>query len=194
MKTITFGSDGSFSWEHLSAVYESELANGLGNLASRVASMVARYYDGVLPEPGEAGPAEHALRNELADVVRVADEAMDRLAIHDALRAVEGFVSSVNVYVTEQEPWKVAKDASARDRLATILYTAAESLRAIAVLYAPVMPKTSSALWETLGAAVALGDLDRQHVQDSGRWGQLVPGATVTKGAPLFPRIEEGAA
>ncbi|MDN5851894.1 MAG: methionine--tRNA ligase [Actinomycetia bacterium] len=194
MKTIAFGSDGSFSWEHMSAVYESELANGLGNLASRVASMVGRYFDGVLPEPGEPGPAERALSDELADAAKAADEAMDRLAIHEALRAVEGFVSAVNGYVTEQEPWKVAKDESARERLATILYTAAESLRAIAVLHTPAMPKTSQALWDTLGAAAGLGDLDAQHIHDAGRWGQLVPGAAVTKGAPLFPRVEEGAA
>ena len=194
MKTIAFGSDGSFSWEHMSAVYESELANGLGNLASRVASMVGRYFDGVLPEPGEFGPAERALSDQLEESAKAADEAMGRLAIHEALRAVEGFVSAVNGYVTEQEPWKVAKDESARERLATILYTAADSLRAIAVLYAPAMPKTSQALWDTLGAATELGGLDTQRISDAGRWGQLAPGAVVTKGAPLFPRVEEGAA
>ena len=196
MKTIAFGSDGSFSWEHMSAVYGSELANGLGNLASRVASMVGRYFDGALPEPGEQTPAERTLSNSLTEAAKAADEAMDRLAIHEALRAAEGFVSAVNVYVTEQEPWKVAKDdsAEARTRLATILYTAAESLRAIAVLYAPVMPKASRSLWDLLGAAAQLGALDGQHIQDAGRWGQLAPGAVVTKGAPLFPRIEEGAA
>ncbi|UYM06597.1 methionine--tRNA ligase [Solicola gregarius] len=191
MKTIAFGSDGSFSWEHMSAVYESELANGLGNLASRVTSMVGRYFDGVLPGPGEASPAERALADALGDAAKTADEAMDRLAIHESLRAVEGFVSAVNLYVTEQEPWKVAKDDAARERLGTILYTAAESLRALAVLYAPVMPKTSRALWDSLGAAERLGGLEAQDVRDAGRWGQLPPGATVTKGASLFPRVEQ---
>lgn len=193
MKTIAFGSDGSFSWEHMSAVYGSELANGLGNLASRVAAMVTKYFGGELPAPGEQSDAERDLTATLADAARTADEAMDRLSIHEALRAVESYVSAVNVYVTEQEPWKVAKDdsESGRERLATTLYTAAESLRAVAVLYAPVMPKTASALWSMLGAGDGLGGLDAQDIRDAGRWGQLPPGAAITKGAALFPRIEE---
>jgi len=88
----------------------------------------------------------------------------------------------------------VAKDESARPRLDTILYTAAESLRAIAVLLNPVMPKSSAQLWESLGAEPALGALAAQPVQDAGRWGQLPTGVTVTKGAVLFPRLEEPAA
>jgi methionyl-tRNA synthetase len=195
LKTIAFGSDGSFSWEHLSAVYTAELANGLGNLASRVTSMVGRYYDGVLPEPRESTPAEAALAEALASAVTTADAAMDRLALHEALAAIEGFVVKVNGYLTEQAPWTVAKDDSdaGRARLATILYTASESLRAIAVLHTPTMPKTSAALWESLGAADAIGALDAQDVRDAGRWGQLPAGARLTKSAPLFPRLADDA-
>jgi methionyl-tRNA synthetase len=191
-KAIAFGSDGSFSWEHLSAVYSSELANGLGNLASRVTAMVGRYFDGTLPQAGASGPAESALANALAATVETAEAAIDRLAIHEAIAAVADFVGAVNVYLTEQEPWKVAKDESdeSRARLATILYTAAESLRAIAVLHAPVMPKTAAALWESLGAA-AIGPLAEQRVQDAGRWGQLPAGVTLTKGEALFPRLAD---
>src|SRR5690606_35487740 len=112
LKAIAFGSDGSFSWEHLSAVYTAELANGLGNLASRVTSMVGRYFDGVLPEPGPATDAETALIKALADAAATADTAIDRLAVHEALSAIEGFVAKVNGYLTEQEPWAVAKDDS----------------------------------------------------------------------------------
>ncbi|MGH3359239.1 MAG: class I tRNA ligase family protein, partial [Nocardioidaceae bacterium] len=193
MKTIAFGSDGSFSWEHMSAVYGSELANGLGNLSSRVAAMVGKYFDGVLPAQGVPSAAERDLAGALEKAARAADEAMDTLEIHEALRAVDAYVSAVNVYVTEQEPWKVAKDDSdaGRARLATILYTAAESLRAIAVLYAPVMPKTARAMWSTLGAADGIGELDVQDIRDAGRWGQLPAGSRITKGAALFPRIEE---
>ncbi len=190
LRAIAFGSDGSFSWEHLSAVYASELANGLGNLASRVTSMVDRYFDGELPGPAAPGPAEEALAARLADTVATAEEAVDRLALHEAVAATEAFVGAVNVYVTEQEPWKVAKDEAARDRLATILHTAAESLRAVAVLHAPVMPKTSAALWERLGAAERLGPLADQLIGAAGRWSQLPAGARVRKGEPLFPRID----
>jgi methionyl-tRNA synthetase len=193
LRSIAFGSDGSFSWEHLEAVYTSELANGLGNLASRVTAMVGKYFDGRLPEATDAGTAEAALTAALTDTVAVAEAAMDRLALHEAIGAVEGFVSAVNGYVTEQAPWKVAKsadvDAAAAARLATILYTAAEALRAVAVLHAATMPKTAAALWDALGAAEALGPLAQQRLGGTARWGQLAAGTTVTKGESLFPRI-----
>lgn len=193
LRAIQFGADGSFSWEHLSAIYASELANGLGNLASRVTAMVGRYFDGVLPAPSDRGPAEESLADLLGETARRADDAARALQFHEALAAIEQFVGAVNVYVTEQEPWKVAKrdDPGARDRLATILYTAAESLRAVAVLHHPVMPTAAAALWERLGAVPGLGALDAQPVQDAGRWGQLPAGSRLTKGASLFPRIEE---
>ncbi|HEY3004571.1 MAG TPA: methionine--tRNA ligase [Kribbellaceae bacterium] len=190
LRTIAFGSDGSFSWEHLSAVYSAELANGLGNLASRIAAMVGKYFDGKLPEATDHGPAEQALADKLAAAVAIADRAIDTLAFHEALAAINDLVGAVNGYVTDQEPWKVAKDESRRDRLATILYSAAEVLRAIAVLHNPVMPKTSAALWTLLGAEEQLGALADQHVQDAGTWGRLRPGAVLVKGDPLFPRLD----
>ncbi len=191
LRAINFGSDGSFSWEHMSAVYTSELANGYGNLASRVTAMVGKYFDGVLPADEDHGPAEDALAAGMATAVARAEAAIDRLALHEAISATTDFVALINGYVTEQEPWKVAKDESARARLASILYSAAESLRAVAVLYNPVMPKTSAMLWESLGAAVALGELGEQRVQDAGRWGQLPAGSHLVKGASLFPRLLE---
>jgi methionyl-tRNA synthetase len=191
LRTIAFGSDGSFSWEHLSAVYTSELANGLGNLASRIAAMVGKYFDGTLPAASDHGPAEQALADKLADTVKAADTAIDTLAFHDALAAINDLVGAVNGYVSEQEPWKVAKDPEAKDRLATILYTAAEVLRAVAVLHHPTMPKTAAKLWTLLGAEAELGPLAEQRVQDSGGWGRLPAGAQLTKGEALFPRIDQ---
>jgi len=192
-KTIAFGSDGSFSWENMSAVYTSDLANGLGNLASRVTAMVAKYFDGVLPEPTASGAAEAMFAQTLSTTARTADAAIDRVALHEAVGVVAEFVGTVNGYLTEQAPWKVAKDTSpqARAKLATILYAAAESLRAVAVLHAAVMPKASAELWSALGAADVLGPLAEQPLADAGRWGQLPAGATVTKGAALFPRLTD---
>lgn len=195
MKVIAFGSDGSFSWEHLHAVYTSELANGLGNLVARVTAMVNKYFDGVLPEPAAAGEAEAVVAAALKNAADTANEAIDRIAINEAVSAVADFASIINGYVTEQEPWKVAKDAlpsggAARDRLATILYTAAEALRGVAVLHASTMPKTALALWDALGAEAQLGSLAAQNVNNAGDWGQLRAGAILTKGASLFPRIE----
>lgn len=192
LRTIAFGSDGSFSWEHLSAVYNAELANGLGNLASRVAAMVGRYAEGALAAADAPGPAEDELAARLAETVRTAESAIDRLALHEAVGAVNDFVGAVNGYLSEQAPWRVAKDNSdeARARLSTILYAAAESLRAIAVLHHPTMPNAAARLWESLGAEATLGALADQPVADAGRWGQLPAGSVLTKGAALFPRLE----
>ncbi|MBD9731334.1 methionine--tRNA ligase [Streptomyces sp. H28] len=194
LRAIAFGQDGSFSWEDFSARYTSELANDYGNLASRVAAMVGKYFGGELPEATASGEAEKAIHDGLAEAVARADRSIgDELDFQSGILAVFDFVKQVNGYITEQEPWKVAKDTSdeGKARLATILYTAAESLRAVAVLLNPVMPETSQKLWDSLGAEAGLGALADQKVQEAGTWGLLPVGSTVTKGAVLFPRLEE---
>ena len=194
LRAIAFGQDGSFSWEDFSARYTSELANDYGNLASRLAAMVGKYFGGALPEATANGEAEQAVMDGLAKAVAAADERIgEHLDFSGGIAAVFDFVKQVNGYLTEQAPWKVAKDDSeeARARLATILYTAAESLRACAVLLNAVMPESSAKLWDSLGAEPHLGPLAGQRVGDVGRWGQLPAGATVTKGSVLFPRLEE---
>jgi methionyl-tRNA synthetase len=193
LRAIAFGQDGSFSWEDFSARYTSELANDFGNLASRVAAMVGKYFGGTLPEATAHGAAEQPLADALARTVAEADRRIgEELDFAGGIAAVFDFVKQVNGYLTEQEPWKVAKDDSeaARARLATILYTAAESLRACAVLLNPVMPGTAQKLWDSLGAQESLGALDGQRIAGAGDWGRLPAGATVTKGAALFPRLE----
>jgi methionyl-tRNA synthetase len=194
LRAIQFGSDGSFSWEDMSARYTAELANGMGNLASRAPAMVAKYRDGVLPEATAYGEAEAALQALLADTVATADAAMLRLDFAGGIGAVKAFVDAVNLYVTEQAPWVLAKDEANAERLSTVLYTICESLRAIAVLHHAVMPKATTSLWQQLGAEAALGPIGEQVVTDAGRWGQLPEGTTVTKGAILFPRLEDAPA
>jgi methionyl-tRNA synthetase len=193
LRAIQFGSDGSFSWEDMSARYTAELANGLGNLASRAAAMVGKYYDGVLPEATAYGEAEAALQGLLVETVARADDAMLRLDFAAGIGAVKSFVDAVNLYVTEQAPWVLAKDEADAARLATVLYSICESLRAIAVLHHAVMPKATESIWQQLGAQASLGALADQDVLQAARWGQLPAGARVTKGAILFPRLEESA-
>src|SRR5690606_35687285 len=110
MSAIHFGQDGSFSWEDLSARYQSELANGFGNLASRVIAMINRYYDGSVPQPGDYSEADLAIQSTLASAVTTADAAMQRLAIHEAIAAIWTVVDELNGYITLQEPWVLAKD------------------------------------------------------------------------------------
>ena len=112
-------------------------------------------------------------------------------AIHDALAAVWTIVDELNGYITEQEPWALAKDDANRQRLQTVLYTAAEGLRALAVLLSPVIPKATASLWEALGAEQALGDLAAQPLREAGRWGQLPAGTRVSPLTALFPRIDQ---
>lgn len=193
LRAIPFGQDGSFSWEDISARYTSELANDFGNLASRVTAMIGKYFDGVLPAASAAGPAEKEIADGLRDAAQVADERVCALDFQAGIAAVFGFIKQVNGYLTTQRPWQVAKgeDEQSRARLAAILYTAAESLRAVAVLLHPVMPRSTAALWESLGGPAALGDLADQRVQHAGDWGQLPPGTQIHRGAVLFPRLEE---
>ncbi len=187
LRAIQFGQDGSFSWEDMAARYTAELANGLGNLASRATAMIGKYREGLLPEPGDYANADLALQELLVAAAERADAAMLQLDFSNAILAIKEFVDAVNVYVTEQQPWVLAKDDQSATRLDTVLYTICESLRAIAVLYHPVMPKSSVKIWDSLGAA---GDLAEQSVTDVAQWGQLAPGSTVTKGAALFPRLD----
>ncbi|MEV0584182.1 methionine--tRNA ligase [Nonomuraea sp. NPDC050310] len=190
LRAIPFGQDGSFSWEDFSARYTSELANDFGNLASRVAAMVGKYFDGKLPAPAAETPE---ISGALATAVTNADRAIgDDLDFAGGLAHIFDFVRKVNLYLSEQEPWKVAKDDSpeGRAKLATILYTAAEALRGVAVLLNPVMPATAEKLWVSLGAEEHLGPLAKQRIAEAGTWGRLPEGATVTKGEILFPRLE----
>ena len=189
LRAINFGSDGSFSWEDMRDRYTSELANGLGNLASRGGAMITKYFAGVLPEPGPYSNADLVVQDLLARTVADADAAMLRLDFSGGIAAIRGLIDAVNGYVTEQQPWALAKDDDRRERLGTVLYTIAESLRAISVLYHPVMPSATEALWQSLGAD-ALGPLADQVVTHV-VWGQLPPGVTVSKPEQLFPRLPD---
>ena len=186
LKAIPFGSDGSFSWEDMAARYTSELANDFGNLASRLIAMIEKYCDGNLPQVAHDKGLEEALSN----AVSKADEAMCALDFQGGINAIMDFCKRVNGYVTEKEPWILAKDPANKVVLEEVLYNTAESLRALAVLLNSVMPATCEILWQSLGAQAALGDLGSQKISSVATWGQLPAGARVTKTPVLFPRLE----
>jgi methionyl-tRNA synthetase len=191
LSAIAFGQDGSFSWEDLSARYQAELANGFGNLASRTIAMIERYFDGVIPAAGDYSEADLRIQTTVADAAAAADAAMERFRPDEAIAAIWTIVDALNLYITENEPWSLAKDESQRERLGTVLYTAAEGLRALAVLLSPVTPKATEKLWVALGAAESLGALVDQGLRQAGAWGALQPGTSVSGLAPLFPRVEQ---
>jgi methionyl-tRNA synthetase len=186
LRAIPFGTDGSFSWEDMSARYTSELANDFGNLASRSAAMIEKYCGGVLPDVSKDAGLEQALKQ----TVSIADAAMCALDFQGGIVAIMDFCKKVNGYVTEKEPWILAKDPSNKEVLEEVLYNTAESLRALAVLLNPLMPDTCEILWQSLGAQSTLGDLGAQTISSVANWGQLPKGAVVTKTPVLFPRLE----
>ena len=186
LRAIPFGSDGSFSWEDMSARYTSELANDFGNLASRLAAMVEKYCGGVLPAVAEDAELSASLKKTVA----TADTAMQALDFQGGITAIMDFCKQVNGFVTIKEPWILAKDPANQKTLEDVLYNTAESLRALAVLLHPIMPATTEILWESLGAKATLGEIGSQKIDAVSQWGQLPPGSTVTKTPVLFPRLE----
>lgn len=190
MRAVSFGHDGSFSWEDLAARYQAELANGFGNLASRLLAMNVKYFDGVVPAAGAEEPADAALRELAAKAAADADAHIEAFAIHEALASIWELVDALNGYITEQQPWVLAKDETQRERLGTVLYTVSEGLRMLAELLHPVIPESTGKLWAALGAEESLGALAAQPLRAAGTWGRLPAGATQHPLPVLFPRIE----
>lgn len=184
MRAIAFGQDGSFSWEDLAARYQAELANGFGNLASRVVAMINRYCDGVVPRQGALEAADIEIGAVERRATDASWQAIDRIAIHEAIGAAWELVDALNGYLTAEEPWALAKDPERRDRLETVLATAYRGLGTLAVLLSPVLPKATAKLWTALGAPGTVQDA-RVDVAYEAELGERV--------APLealFPRVE----
>jgi methionyl-tRNA synthetase len=185
VREVPFGQDGNFSWESMVDRHNADLANGLGNLASRVLAMLGSYFDGRVPD------AAHGSGSELASLAssvgpRVHSH-MDRVELTLALGTVWELVDEANKYLVREQPWKLAKDEARRDELGSVLYAAAETLRIVAVLVSPVMPAAASRLWDQLGIAQPLRS---QRLPEAASWGGLAPGTITTKGESLFPRLD----
>ena len=186
MREISFGQDGNFSSEAMTERHNADLANGLGNLASRVLAMLGNYFEGVVPGSVTPG-AESDMPTVVEDALGRYDEHMVAMQLQPALVAVWDIVARANHYLVEKEPWKLAKDPANRDELASVLYAAAETLRVLAIAITPIMPGAAAELWSQLGMGEPLAD---QRLPASGAWGGLGAGTTTTKGESLFPRLE----
>ncbi len=182
LREIHFGQDGSFSFDALVGRYNADLANGLGNLASRTLSMVRQYRGGKVPAhagcPAVAGTAAAAMAQVRA--------SFDEFAFSKGLDAVWGLIGTADKFIVERAPWKLVKDPSAAAQLDETLYTAAEVLRIVTVLLAPVMPESAARIWEQLGCRAPLS---AQRI-DELAWGQLIGGQAVGEAAAVFPRVE----
>ncbi len=186
MREIQFGQDGNFSWESMVERHNADLANGLGNLLSRVLAMLAASFEGRVPPPDGTG-AEGDLPAVAADVLGRYEGHFGRMELSSAVGAAWDLVARVNQYLVEREPWKVARDPARQEEAGAVLYAAAEALRILAVLISPVMPGAAARVWEQLGIAAPLG---AQRLPEAAAWGGLAPGTVTRRGEALFPRID----
>jgi methionyl-tRNA synthetase len=181
---VTFGQDGVISLEGFEQRYNNELANELGNLVSRVVSMIAKYRDGHL-SPAAAPGADQGLAAEGEAMVATVTEHLGAVEITAALEAAWEFVRRLNRYVEEEAPWKLAKDPAQAERLDLVLHGLAAGLRLVALTLYPVIPDTAVEILRRLGQPHETADL----ALDQARWNGLAA-ADVVVAPPLFPRID----
>jgi methionyl-tRNA synthetase len=178
LRDVPFGPDGDFSYERVVDRYNADLANNLGNLLARVATVVGSKCDGVGPAPQPDAP----LAAVAADVYEAAAAAWDRVAPSDALDATWRLIRETNAYLEANEPWKA--EAGSAD-VQAVLGNALEALRIVAVLATPAVPSTTAEIWRRLGLP---GTPDEQRLPAAAAWGGYPGGLPVEKGPALFPR------
>jgi methionyl-tRNA synthetase len=181
LREVPFDTDGSFSYERFDDRYNADLANSLGNLASRAISMVERYCDSVVPA-GEPNELDRADAVECAEYHSAMDGSRGFL-LHEGLRRVMASVARGNEYVQSQQPWALAKDPAKRAALEQVLSAIIRQLARHAVFLAPFMPEKSQELWTQLGGP---GRVEEQRFANVSSLS--VGGWRVAKGAPLFPK------
>jgi methionyl-tRNA synthetase len=192
LREVVFGQDGSFSFDALVQRYNSDLANGLGNLASRTLTMITRYFKGEVPYPSHAAhtPADAAIAEAAKKAIADYGTLFDQYQFSRALEIAWGLVAAVDKYIVENEPWALdeKKDEESRSRLATVLYTSAEALRIVTALAHPVMPDATARIWVQMG----LGDIKKFDLTQL-QWGQLRLGTKLGEVQPVFPRADKSA-
>jgi methionyl-tRNA synthetase len=160
LRETVFGQDGNFSREALVTRYNADLANGLGNLASRTLAMIADYFEGTIPrKPGKWSDDRDAQIDKLKEeVFHEARACYDRFDFGRALETIWRLIGDIDRYLVEFQPWVLAKDAKKRERLETILFTAYDAVRLATALAYPVLPESTQKIWYQLGQACPLGE------------------------------------
>lgn len=175
-REIPFGADGNFSYDALIERYNADLANGIGNLASRTLAMVQQYFDGVVPESeGSKMISESAVATTVSVI-----EAFNSFDFTRGIEAVLAFVSQIDKFIVEHAPWKNV------DNRAMTLYTAIEGLRFICIWMYPILPYSMAKIWQQLGMSKPL-----DHVRSEAlSWGGIAAGQKIQKPQAVFPRID----
>jgi methionyl-tRNA synthetase len=187
LREVPFGQDGNYNHEAIVARINADLANDLGNLAQRSLSMIAKQYQGELPEPGAFRDSDKAILTQADGMIGLARTAMATQQIHQALNAVWAVVAEANRYFAGEAPWALAKTDPQRQQ--TVLYVTAEVVRQIAILAQPVMPESSAKLLDSLGIPQ-----DARDFAALGGATRIKPGTVLPAPAPVFPRYVEPSA
>jgi len=187
LREVAFGQDGEVTYQALIDRVNSDLADGLGNLASRTLTMIRNYFSGVPPRPAidqNEDAAEVTLH--IAEARRRFDGEFDALNFSRALEAVWAGIARVDKFITARQPWQLAKDSSARPQLESVLATAYEALRHLVLLVAPVLPATSREIWSQMGLA---GDPLRINPNEA-TWGEAIDVSEIDRISPAFPKLD----
>jgi methionyl-tRNA synthetase len=184
LREVPFGQDGNYNHEAIVARINADLANDLGNLAQRSLSMIAKQYQGVLPEPSAFSDNDKAILARADGMIALARAAMATQQIHQALNAVWAVVAEANRYFAGEAPWALAKSDPVRQR--TVLYVTAEVVRQIAILTQPAMPEASARLLDILGVPN-----DTESRNFAALRTRIKPGMVLPAPAPVFPRYVE---
>jgi methionyl-tRNA synthetase len=187
LREVVFGQDGNFSYDSLVTRYNSDLANGLGNLASRTAALIEKNFAGKVPKSAERQPQDDALAREAQAAIGEVLERLDKMEFARALEAIWSVIAAADKYLTSEQPWALGASEADQARKGTILWTTAELLRIVSALAHPVLPDSTAKVWALLGQTTSLDSLEL----DGLRWGQLVPGTPLGKSQTLFPRVEK---
>ncbi len=199
LREIPFGQDGNFSFDALVQRYNGDLANGYGNLVSRVVNMVHKYFGGEVPSfgagAGNETAAEAALRDSAVSAIAAFGPAFDELNFSDALKSLWLLVAETDGYLTANAPWKRPADRAEADHVALqarVLATAAEAIRIITALVYPILPESAAKVWLQLGQG-EIAEAAKKSFLTELAWGGLKAGTKFGEPAPLFPRAEKDA-
>ncbi|HEX7416036.1 MAG TPA: methionine--tRNA ligase [Smithellaceae bacterium] len=184
LRDMVFGLDSNFSEEAFVKRLNSDLANDLGNLVSRVITMAIKYCDGKVPETSHK-KKDSVLHEAALKTVAEVEASFNDMSLHKALIAIWDFINVTNKYIVEKEPWTLGKDPANREKLTAIMYNLLMALQAIAILISPFMPQAAGKILQQIGVdeskKLALASVYKENV--------LTAGNPLTRGESLFPRI-----